>query len=249
MKSRNFIYLVISLLSSVVVMNSCVSDENGSGDQTEKVPSAVFNPNLTYGSMTDQDGNVYKTITIGTQTWMAENLRTTKFRNGDPIANETDDAKWVALTSSAYCIYNNDASFKSTYGLLYNWYAANDSRIIAPTGWHVPTGSDWSTLSDFLGHNSVAGFKLKESDTIHWAKIVKYGLTPSTNESGFTALPGGNRNNLSCSGMRQSGGWWIVGHTSSAGNIGYRYLEVGSDYFDSKNALYYLGLSIRCVKD
>jgi uncharacterized protein (TIGR02145 family) len=138
-------------------------------------------------TVTDIDGNIYHTVTIGTQVWMVENLKTTKYRNGDPIPNVTGNA-WAALTTGAYCWYNNDAAtYKATYGALYNWYAVADSRNIAPTGWHVPTDAEWTTLTTFLGGESVAGGKLKETGTNHWTSP----NTGATNETGFTALPGG----------------------------------------------------------
>ena len=140
-------------------------------------------------TVTDIDGNVYHTVTIGTQTWMVENLKTTKYRNGNPINNVTDDANWAASSMGAYCWYYNDATtYKETYGALYNWYAVSDGRNIAPAGWHVPTDAEWTTLIDFLGGESVAGGKLKEMGISHW-------LDPNTssNSSGFTAFPGGYR--------------------------------------------------------
>ena len=134
-------------------------------------------------TFTDIDGNVYHAVVIGTQTWMVENLKTTKYSNGDPIPTAV-----TSLTPGAYCMYNNDAvTYKADYGALYNWYAVADSRNIAPAGWHVPTKTDWTTLTDYLGGESVASGKLKENGSSHW-------LTPNTgatNSSGFTALPGG----------------------------------------------------------
>jgi uncharacterized protein (TIGR02145 family) len=110
-----------------------------------------FNPTVEYGSMTDQEGNSYKTIVIGTQTWMAENLKTTRYRNGDLIPFVTDMKQWINLASGAYCWYNNEIIYKSTYGALYNWYTVNDSRNIAPAGWHIPDDDEWLTLINYLG--------------------------------------------------------------------------------------------------
>ncbi|MBK8484993.1 MAG: fibrobacter succinogenes major paralogous domain-containing protein [Saprospiraceae bacterium] len=153
--------------------------------------SVIFNPNKSYGTMTDIDGNTYKTITIGTQTWMAENLRVTKYRNGDPITIVTDNANWTAFTSGAYCNYNNttDKDHIATYGRLYNWYAVTDNRNIAPAGWHVPSDAEWRILTSYLGFLPVAGGKMKEISTIHW----KSPNTGATNESGFSATPTGYR--------------------------------------------------------
>ncbi len=140
-------------------------------------------------TVTDIDGNVYKTITIGTQTWMAENLKTTRYRNGDPITYITDNYQWKNAYAGAYCWYDNDLSNRAVYGALYNYFAVNDSRKIAPVGWHIPSKEEWTTLINYLGGESVAGGKMKETGTTYW-------LNPNTdasNSSGFNALPGGYR--------------------------------------------------------
>ncbi len=144
------------------------------------------------GIVTDIDGNTYQTIKIGNQWWMAENLKVTHYRNGDAIPNVTDYTEWVYLTSGAYCAYDNDNSHVATYGRLYNWYAVSDSRNVAPSGWHVSTFEEWQTLEDYLGGSSVAGGKLKEAGTSHWASP----NTGATNESGFSALPSGYRSHV-----------------------------------------------------
>ena len=150
--------------------------------------------------MQDIDGNVYKTIKIGDQWWMAENLKVTHYRNGDVIHHETDNRKWGYLTTGAYGYYNNNSSNAAVYGALYNWYAVNDSRNIAPAGWHVPTDKDWKQLEINLGMSQAEadvkgtrgtneGGKLKEAGTSHWYSP----NTGATNESGFCARPGGYR--------------------------------------------------------
>ncbi|MGD0754583.1 MAG: FISUMP domain-containing protein [Bacteroidales bacterium] len=146
-------------------------------------------------SFTDQkDGQTYKTVKIGNQIWMAENLKTTKFNDGTAIPLVTDASSWEALTTPSYCWYNNDAaSYKATYGALYNWYVvdveSNGGKNVCPKGWHVPSDAEWSTLTSYLGGDSIAGDKLKETGTTHW-----HGpKTDATNESGFTAVPGGYR--------------------------------------------------------
>ncbi|MEA4935104.1 MAG: fibrobacter succinogenes major paralogous domain-containing protein [Paludibacter sp.] len=140
-------------------------------------------------SVTDIDGNVYSTVTIGTQTWMAENLKTTHYRNGDPIPNVTGDSQWGNLYSGAYCWYDNNIANKDIYGALYNGYAVKDSRNIAPQGWHVPTKEEWITLINYLGGDSVAGGKLKQKGTAYWDSP----NTGASNSSEFNALPGGYR--------------------------------------------------------
>ena len=172
-KSKVFIYLFAMLGMTLLISVSC-----------KKKNDDTNNPPVT--TVTDQDGNVYHTVTIGTQVWMVENLKTTKYRNGDGIQNVTDSIAWWNLTSGAYCIYRNDVNNLATYGRLYNWYAVIDSRKLTPAGWHIPTDAEWTTLTDYLG--STCGDKLKEKGPNHWG-----GDNTATNETGFTALPGGNR--------------------------------------------------------
>jgi uncharacterized protein (TIGR02145 family) len=160
----------------------------------------AFSTSQASGTVTDIDGNVYETIQIGTQWWIKENLRTTHFRNGDPIPLVTDDTAWAGLSTPAYCEYGNDPANVTDYGRLYNWYAVADSRYIAPQGWHVATDEEWKQLEMYLGmsqseanltgiRGTVEGGKLKEAGTVHWQSP----NTGATNESGFTALPGGYR--------------------------------------------------------
>jgi uncharacterized protein (TIGR02145 family) len=151
----------------------------------------------------DIDGNVYNTVTIGTQTWMKENLKTTHYANGTAIPLITGNSNWEALTdtSKAYCWYDNDsATNANTYGALYTWSAAMNGAAssssspssiqgVCPTGWHLPSDDEWTTLTDYLGGEAVAGGKLKETGTTHWQSPNE----GATNESGFTALPGGYR--------------------------------------------------------
>jgi uncharacterized protein (TIGR02145 family) len=125
----------------------------------------VHNPDKTYGTMTDQQGNVYKTIVIGTQEWMAENLKTSIYRNGEAIANVTDGNQWSGLTTGAWCYYENNSQYDCPYGKLYNWFAVSDSRKVCPTGWHVPTQGEWTTLTNYLGGESIAGGKMKSTSS------------------------------------------------------------------------------------
>jgi len=151
------------------------------------LPAMSMHIHAQDSTVLDIDGNVYKTVVIGTQTWMAENLKTTRYTDKESIPYVPDVKIWDNLTSGAYSFYKNDSSNIETYGLLYNWYAINDNRNVCPAGWYIPGNKEWSELSVFLGGDSVAGGKLKESGTTHW-------LTPNTgavNSTGFTALPGG----------------------------------------------------------
>src|SRR5450432_4786545 len=129
-------------------------------------------------------------VKICDQTWMTKNLDVSTYRNGDPIPQVTNDETWSILKTGAWCWYKNDsATYASTYGRLYNWFAVNDSRRLAPIGWHIPTEAEWSTLSVCLGDFEVVGGKMKETGTTHWSNPNK----GATNTSGFAALPGGNR--------------------------------------------------------
>lgn len=153
----------------------------------------AYGEELTFRTLvSDIDGNLYKTIVIGTQVWMAENLRTTKYNNNADIPLVTGNQEWASLTTPAYSWYNNDESAnKSTYGALYNWYAINTGNL-CPTGWHVPLSTEWTILINYLGGEASAGGKLKEAGLSHWATP----NTGATNQSGFTALPAGVRHNV-----------------------------------------------------
>jgi len=142
-----------------------------------------------YGTVTDADGNVYTTININNQVWTVENLKTTKYRDGTLIPEVTDDTLWASQATGAYCNFKNQDSTVETYGRLYNWYAVNDSRNIAPEGWHAPTRQEVKALLDYLGGWYPAGGKLKEEGISHWKDPNSY----ADNSTGFTARPGGWR--------------------------------------------------------
>ena len=186
---KKLIKISVLVLFEILVISGCKKGNDNPSNPYNGKTTAVFNPGVTYGTMTDQDGNTYKTVTIGNQTWMAENLRTTKYSDGSAIPIVTDKTAWTSLTIGAYCNYQNakGTDTVATYGRLYNWYAATDSHNIAPIGWHVPTDAEWTLLTTFLGGESVAGGKMKETGTIHWFSP----NTAATNESGFSATPSG----------------------------------------------------------
>jgi uncharacterized protein (TIGR02145 family) len=196
-------------------------------------------------TVVDIDGNVYQTITIGTQTWMASNLRVTHYRDGSLIANVTDNTAWAGLSTGAWCDYSNLADNGTKYGHLYNWYAASDSRNIAPVGWHVATDADWSTLTTYLGGEGVAGGKLKETGTSHW----NGPNTGATNETGFSALPGGYRGYLGTFASVGNGGDWWSSSEYSITNAWYSYMNFDNSGLYRSNAPKTYGLSVRCVKD
>jgi len=226
-KMKNVIGVLplIVMFLVILLLGSCKKDDNKS-------------------KLTDADGNIYSTVTIGTQIWMVENLKTTKYSNGDSIPNITLNTKW-AFPTGAYCDFNNTPSNSSIYGRLYNWYAVTDSRSLCPTGWHIPTDNEWTTLITYLRGDSVAGGKMKETDTNHWQSP----NTGATNETGFTALPGGYRDyGGAYYSVRKYGCWWSSSEYSASGAF-YRSMCFGySDIMRDPNYKAY-GLSVRCLMD
>jgi uncharacterized protein (TIGR02145 family) len=214
---------------------------------TRTVPQ---NPKSGYGpNISDNDGNTYKTVYIGTQQWMAENLKTEKYSDGTIIPNVTDNTQWSNLTSAAWEYYNNDAANNDKYGKLYNWYAVspttNGNKNICPTGWHVPTDTEWTVLTDYLGGVSVAGGKMKEVGTTSW-------ISPNaeaTNTSLFTGLPGGYRYNDGNYINVGSVGLWWSSTENDADNTWNRYVGLYSGDVGRTANPKKLGLSVRCLRD
>ena len=197
----------------------------------------------------DVDGNVYKTVTIGTQTWMAENLKVSKYSDGTIIPNVKDSIEWSKLTTGAWCYYNNDAANNAKYGKLYNWYAVskttNGNKNVCPTGWHVPTHAELSVVTGYLGGESVAGGKMKEVGTTSWNSP----NADATNTSLFSALPGGLRDvHGYYNGIGYYGTWWssteVDTHHVWDRNLG---ASDGVAYMNDTNKEF--GLSVRCLKD
>ena len=212
------------------------------------ISADYLNPTLTYGSMTDQEGNSYATIVIGTQEWMAENLRTATYANGDPIPNVTDAGQWSGSSTGAWCHYLHDVAYDIPFGKLYNWYAVVDARNVCPAGWHAGTEQEFIVLADYLGGTDVAGGKMKSMGTVGSGN----GLwiepnTDATNESGFSALPGGS---CSFSGAFYSSGsagaWWSP---TGGGVTAYRQLTTYFGNLEWSGASQTLGYSVRCVRD
>ena len=214
--------------------------------RTENELGSVLSNDMNFTTLTpltDIDGNIYNIVTIGTQVWMAENLKTTKYNNGSDIPLKTNSDFWqYTTTQPGYCWYNNDeATNKNTYGALYNWYAVHTGNI-CPTGWHIPTDDECITLILYVGEN-VGGNKLKEAGNTHWS-------TPSTiatNEYGFTALPGGERySNFTNLGI--SGTFW----SNTAYDFQNSYtVQMNYNYSGVTRYTYQMstGLSVRCLKD
>ena len=248
------------------IIDSITNDGEGSGSFTSQITGltegtlyyvrayAINNTGISYGNeisfatkvkitVTDLDGNVYNTVIIGNQLWMVENLKTTKFNDGTAIPLVSDSAKWDNMHSPAFCWYNNEASFKSPYGGLYNWYSVATGNI-CPTGWHIPNDSDWSIITSYLGGVDAAGGKLKETGTNHW-------ITPNTaatNESGFTGLPGGIRSSSGFFNIGKYGFWWSS--TEDETHLAwYQFLYSNSSKLGINSASAKAGLSVRCIKD
>jgi len=208
--------------------------------------------------ITDIDGNVYKIVEIGNRWWMAENLKVTHYRNGDIIPYVTSDSLWYDTQTGAHCIYGNDSTNISIYGRLYNWYALNDIRGLAPQGWHVPSDEEWKQFEIYLGIGQLVvdstgyrgtdeGGKLKEIGTIHW----KSPNTGATNVTGFTALPSAFRgpSGVFWSSLDEWGYWWTSTEDTSGKtwyrNLVYNNSQIGRSLSPDKRT----GFSIRCVKD
>jgi uncharacterized protein (TIGR02145 family) len=196
----------------------------------------------------DISGNVYKTVNIGKQVWMVENLKTTKYRNGDLIGTTTTASSGIESepTAKYQWAYNGDENYVATYGRLYTWYAVTDKRNVCPIGWHVPTDSEWTTLSIYLGGEGDAGGKLKEADTIHWESPNQ----GATNESGFTALPSGDREyHGNFSGRTYYGEWWSSTEHSNPAAAYFRLMRCNSGSLDRKYEGKRSGYAVRCLRD
>lgn len=245
MKKYSIYYLIIFILSVGFVVSCKDEDE-----------ALVVNET---GTMMDVEGNVYKTVKIGNQWWMAENLKVTKYRNGTSIAKITDSADWVSQNAGAYCEYNNGNGNLKGPGYLYNWKAIVNTEKLVPEGWHIPSDDEWKTLEKAIGmsaaeadkltwRGSDEGDKLKSNIQDDWAS---FGDVFSTNESGFSALAGSCRlfNSLwGDPGLKSTGFWW-TSSSYDTDQAWYRYLDYKNSNVFRSHADQHYGFSIRCVKD
>jgi len=201
--------------------------------------------NLGWISLSASSADALPTIQIGIQKWMSKNLDVAFYRNGDPIPQVTDSAAWLALTTGAWCYYNNDSTLGNKYGKLYNWYAVNDPRGLAPQGWHIPSDAEWATLETTLGGASKAGGKMKEAGTLNW-------LSPNTdgnNNSGWAGLPGGGRNdNGSFINETFNGSWWSTTETNTL-DAWYRTLNKATGNINRNTNNKQDGAYVRCLRD
>jgi uncharacterized protein (TIGR02145 family) len=221
------------------------------------IPVCETNTSPT-GNLIDIDQNSYTYLTIGQQTWTQQNLKVSRYQDGTLIPQVTDPTAWANLTTGAWCYYNNDATTGATYGKLYNWYAVAgiyDAASLAtpslrkqlvPTGWHVPNKSEWTVLSSFLGGQTLAGGKMKETGTTHW-------LSPNsgaTDSVGFTGLPGGWRNNtVGAFDLFGSNGYWWSSTESTSNTAYFCSLYYLSSNAGINSAVKNYGYSVRCVRD
>jgi uncharacterized protein (TIGR02145 family) len=223
-------HFCIILCLAVVAMISC---------QKEEVPEEISS------SVTDIDGNQYRTIKLGVQWWMAENLKTSRFNNGNIIPEIQNGVEWFNNESAAWCHYDNDAQYDAVYGKLYNFYAVKDSRNICPAGWHVPSHTEWEVLERFLGKSTRMGGDLKQQGTTHWYQP----NVGATDKYGFGALPGGRRYVAAAfTGMRFEGHWWTS--TEAMDNTALtRALGFDSERLEGDAMKLGFGYSVRCVRD
>ena len=240
--------LLVLVLFSLFLFLSCSDDPTSSQDKSDTI--------------TDIDGNVYKIVKIGEQWWMAENLKVTKYRNGEAIPNVFGNSEWAGLSTGAYCVYNNDNDSVATYGLLYNWYAVVDSREIAPTGWHVPTDEEYTVLENYLIANGYNWDGTTTEDKTSKSLASKTGWNSSSeagdvgndmstnNSSGFTALPGGYRiyNDGSFNYIDYFGLWWSATEYSST-YAWSRYLYYDRSGFGRADNGKQDGFSVRLIRD
>jgi uncharacterized protein (TIGR02145 family) len=241
----------------VIIPGISAANANGGGTSTGTTLHTcgapnVHNPDLTYGSMTDQEGNVYKTIVIGTQEWMAENLNTSIYRNGDAIPTGLSNVDWentINTQQGAWAYVNNDPSYACPYGKLYNWYTCADSRGLCPVSWHVPTDAEWSVLTTYLG-GGVAGGKMKTAGTIEATSGLWFSPNiGATNSSGFSAAPGGFRNTIGDSGGIGDFGEWWSSSEDGALSAWDRAMFHNYSSADRFNLTKHFGLSVRCLRD
>jgi uncharacterized protein (TIGR02145 family) len=247
MKKALFIFIILYLaLTSQIILSQNQKTQNNFENKVQELERRIkqLEQKLNTEYYINED---YETVQIGTQKWMQRNLDVSTYRNGDSIKYIDNDQDWIDAGNKkegAWCYYNNDPVNGAIYGKLYNWYAVNDSRGLAPSGYHVPSDEEWTVLTNYLGGEIVAGGKLKEAGTTHW-------YSPNdgaTNSNGFSALPGGFRFIYGNRDLRDSGYWW------SATEYGDTSAWLRSLYYHGTfiyRSYYYKveGFSVRCIKD
>jgi uncharacterized protein (TIGR02145 family) len=210
----------------------------------------VHNPNLTYGSMIDQEGNAYKTIVIGTQEWMAENLNTSIYRNGDAIPTDLSNTEWAATQLGAWTYYNDDMSNECPHGKLYNWFTCVDDRQLCPTNWRIPTNEEWIQLTTHLGGAEISGGKMKSTGTLETSN--GWWFEPNTsadNISGFSGTSAGYRlNDGFYANLGYTSYWWSSSEFNTEDAL-HHFLLSYSPSTGSNNSMKQHGFSVRCLRD
>jgi uncharacterized protein (TIGR02145 family) len=210
--------------------------------------SAVSFTTIT-DNIVDFDGNIYHPVTIGTQVWMIENLKTLHYRDGTPIPVVTDGTTWTGLTTGACCYQQDDVNNIAIYGVLYNWFAVTDTRQLCPAGWHVPTMMEWNTLQEYLGGDTIAGGKMKTTGTLQAGTgLWEYPNVGATNSSHFTGLPGACRAGVNYTIVGSNGLWWTSTSQSTTKSF-YQKLNYDAANLSLSSIFNACGLSVRCIKD
>ncbi len=231
-------YSIVCLYLSVLVLLGCKKDEPITPSNSTTTKPTDFG-SFVFGSVKDVEGNEYKTVVIGSNTWMAENLRTTKYQDGSAMIQGTTGG-WTSITSGAYYTYNSNKADVVQYGRLYNGFAKIDSKKVCPADWHIPSDDEWKNAENALGNVNEVGGKMKEAGTAHWNSP----NVGADNSIGFTGLPGGSIYKGNLTDFGNDGYWW----SSTTGS--FFYLTNSQTNLRTKStALLSEGLSIRCVKD
>ena len=206
------------------------------------VNAQLFTPGNGFN---DYDGNFYRSIILGNgQEWAAKNLNTTKYATGDSIPKKASNIQWSG-GSGGWCSVNNNAQLDTIYGKLYNWYAVSSQNNLCPVGWHVPAQHEWNQMVSFLGGDQVAGGKLKSVGTVYWQSP----NAAATNESGFSALPAGNRNSSGNFQVQGDGAYWWASDINTTNNAWYNNVYYPHGQFYSSGSVFKYGMSVRCIKD
>ena len=245
-------YIVFNKVKTTIVTNwnnQEISLRIPVGVSSGKVSVTVNSNKSNEVEFTVLDSNSFESVTIGSPVWMAKNLNIFHFRNGDTIPQAPVFWPWHATTTAAWSFYSNDFEYyylhSKIYGVYYNWYAVNDLRGLAPEGWHIPSDEEWTILSEYLGGNEVAGGKMKESGLVHWY----YPNQGATNESGFTALPGGFIGSYGAASNITFAGYWASSTELNTKEIWCRTIDANSPVFHKNTSTKVLSQSIRCIKD
>lgn len=233
---QKYYFTIATILFLVLGLVSCSNEETKTQNQVVARPTIPITASE---------------VQIGTQIWMTKNLNVSRYRNGDPIPQVANSTQWANLTTGAWCYYNNDPGNGPIYGKLYNWYAVNDPRGLAPAGWHIPSDAEWTTLVSFLGFPDVAGGKMKTTGTLQAGNgLWRNPNVAATNSSGFSALPGGYEadNGSGSFLLDRNGYWWSTTEFGSlravARILSYTNGGVSTLEFFKDN-----GFSVRCIKN